>query len=174
MSRTPVTSYGAIIQDNCDSDSTNSVTIAAQGMDYEQPSPHREPSYDRERRRSFIEEDESSLHLEVRPKKEKNNIVTWSNLPHKSQLAILTIARFSEPLVQSSLRVSSIQIARIATLISTSLISSTNSNPLICPSQTLSLLLRLVLCREPLLLRNYAPPCYGADGLTEQGVRGSS
>jgi hypothetical protein len=32
--------------------------------------------------------------------------VTWSSLPHKGQLAILTAARLAEPLVQTSLRVS--------------------------------------------------------------------
>jgi hypothetical protein len=110
MSRTPVAGYGAIVHDNSDSDSTNSAGTAVHGTDYEQPSSRREPSHDRERRRSFIEEDEESLHLEVRPKKEKVTVITWSSLPHKGQLAILTIARLSEPIVQSSLRVSSIQI----------------------------------------------------------------
>ncbi len=32
--------------------------------------------------------------------------VTWASLPHKKQLAILTLARFTEPLVATSLQVS--------------------------------------------------------------------
>lgn len=114
MSRTPVAGgYQAIIQENGDSDgdgdgdSNASGDLALHGTDYDGPSPCNEPSHDRERRRSFIEEDEESLPLETRPTKEKT-IVSWSSLPHKSQLAILVIARLSEPLVQSSLRVRSI------------------------------------------------------------------
>lgn len=38
-------------------------------------------------------------------KKEAEEKVTWMSLPHKRQLAILTIARLSEPLVQTSLQV---------------------------------------------------------------------
>lgn len=37
---------------------------------------------------------------------EQKGPVSWSSLPHKGQLAILTIARLSEPLVQTSLQVS--------------------------------------------------------------------
>ena len=33
--------------------------------------------------------------------------VTWASLPHRSQLIILTLARLSEPLVQTSLQVCS-------------------------------------------------------------------
>ena len=36
---------------------------------------------------------------------EKNTLVTWMSLPHKRQLIILTLARLSEPLVQTSLQV---------------------------------------------------------------------
>lgn len=99
--------YGTIVQD--ESDSGDSVGGAVHGTDYRPTSPHAEPTHDRVRRRSFIEEDEESLHLDVPTKKEKKPVVTWGSLPHKRQLAILTIARFSEPLVQSSLRVSSTQ-----------------------------------------------------------------
>lgn len=112
MSRTPVAGgYQAIVQDNgdgdsiSDSDSNGSGASALHGTDYDGPSPRKEPSHDRERRRSFIEEDEESLGVETRPVTEKKAIVSWSSLPHKSQLAILVIARLSEPLVQSSLRV---------------------------------------------------------------------
>jgi hypothetical protein len=115
MSRTPVAGgYQAIVQDNSDgegdgdSDSNTSGESALHGTDYDGPSPRKEPSHDRERRRSFIEEDEESLPLETSPTKEKKTIVSWSSLPHKSQLAILVIARLSEPLVQSSLRVCSV------------------------------------------------------------------
>ena len=38
--------------------------------------------------------------------KEKGEPVTWASLPHRTQLIILTLARLSEPLVQTSLQVS--------------------------------------------------------------------
>ena len=38
--------------------------------------------------------------------KVKEDSVTWASLPHRSQLIILTLARLSEPLVQTSLHVS--------------------------------------------------------------------
>lgn len=38
-------------------------------------------------------------------KKEKEASVTWMSLPHKRQLIILTLARLSEPVVQTSLQV---------------------------------------------------------------------
>ncbi len=37
---------------------------------------------------------------------EKEEEVTWASLPHRRQLIILTLARLSEPLVQTSLQVS--------------------------------------------------------------------
>lgn len=37
--------------------------------------------------------------------KVKEEPVTWASLPHRSQLIILTLARLSEPLVQTSLQV---------------------------------------------------------------------
>lgn len=36
---------------------------------------------------------------------EKEEEVTWRSLPHRKQLIILTLARLSEPLVQTSLQV---------------------------------------------------------------------
>ena len=59
-------------------------------------------------RRSLDEEDAGSLGLEIPPMKraDEGQIVTWMSLPRKGQLALLTFARLSEPLVQSSLRVS--------------------------------------------------------------------
>ncbi|EPE29375.1 MFS general substrate transporter [Glarea lozoyensis ATCC 20868] len=47
------------------------------------------------------------LVLEIPPSTQavdEGQIVTWMSLPHKGQLALLTFARLSEPLVQSSLR----------------------------------------------------------------------
>jgi hypothetical protein len=40
--------------------------------------------------------------------KVKDEPVTWASLPHRSQLVILTLARLSEPLVQTSLQVSKV------------------------------------------------------------------
>lgn len=39
---------------------------------------------------------------------EKEKEVTWASLPHRRQLIILTLARLSEPLVQTSLQVSNL------------------------------------------------------------------
>ena len=110
---TQVNEYPASRDSDSNSESDSSQSLLAHGTDYPQQSlyngtsikPPREPSFDRARRKSFIEEDEDPLQLD-NPVKEKKEIVTWSSLPHKSQLAILTVARLSEPLVQTSLRVS--------------------------------------------------------------------
>ena len=40
--------------------------------------------------------------------KQREEPVTWKSLPHRSQLIILTLARLSEPLVQTSLQVSAL------------------------------------------------------------------
>lgn len=87
-----------------DTESDKSSDISPHGNDYDGGS-NSEVQYDRARRRSFIEEDEDPLQIEL-PVKKNETPVTWMSLPHKSQLAILTIARLSEPLVQTSLRVS--------------------------------------------------------------------
>jgi hypothetical protein len=42
---------------------------------------------------------------------EKDEKVTWASLPHRRQLIILTLARLSEPLVQTSLQVSTPKLA---------------------------------------------------------------
>jgi hypothetical protein len=94
--------YGTIRNDDTDSDKSSD--ISPHGNDYDGGSG-REVAYDRERRRSFIEEDEDPLQIEL-PVKKKDKPITWMSLPHKSQLAILTVARLAEPLVQTSLRVS--------------------------------------------------------------------
>lgn len=54
------------------------------------------------------EENNEDLQIEVAvtAKPEKEGPVAWSSLPHKRQLIILTCARFSEPLVRTSVRVS--------------------------------------------------------------------
>jgi hypothetical protein len=94
-----------------DSNSDGSEGSLIHGTDYESQrlnyglARRREPSHDRARRKSFIEEDEDSLQLED-PTRIIEQPVTWMSLPHKSQLVILTMARLSEPLVQTSLRVS--------------------------------------------------------------------
>lgn len=43
--------------------------------------------------------------VDVETEKTKDEPVTWRSLPHRSQLIILTLARLSEPLVQTSLQV---------------------------------------------------------------------
>ena len=108
-SSTAVSDYGTI--GNYDSDSDKSSDISPHGNDYEGGRGH-ETQYDRARRRSFIEEDEDPLQIELGVKK-KEKPVTWMSLPHKSQLAILTVARLAEPLVQTSLRVSGFKRQRI-------------------------------------------------------------
>ncbi|CAG8983517.1 hypothetical protein HYALB_00004318 [Hymenoscyphus albidus] len=49
------------------------------------------------------DEEHGELTIQV-PPKATNKPVSWSDLPHKGRLALLTFARLSEPLVQSSLR----------------------------------------------------------------------
>lgn len=43
---------------------------------------------------------------QIESEKKKEEPVTWRSLPHRRQLIILTLARLSEPLVQTSLQVS--------------------------------------------------------------------
>jgi hypothetical protein len=65
---------------------------------------------DRVQQRSSDEE-AAPLQLIIPIKDSKEDApVTWSSLPRKGQLAILVTARLSEPLVQSSLRVSLMSI----------------------------------------------------------------
>jgi len=103
----PAREYAPIVDDvEHDSDSDSSEDIPIHGTDYRRYGT-REPSADRARRRSFIEEDREALQIAIPPREEKmEKPVTWRSLPNKRQLAILVIARLSEPLVQSSLRVS--------------------------------------------------------------------
>lgn len=44
--------------------------------------------------------------VEPAPQQDEKKPVAWSDLPRKDQLIIITIARLSEPLVQTSLQVS--------------------------------------------------------------------
>ncbi|PGH10280.1 hypothetical protein GX51_00037 [Blastomyces parvus] len=64
-------------------------------------------STSRDRRPSFAEEDEASVANAVGSNEDHQDdekAVSWRSLPKKSQLAILTIARLSEPLTQTSLQ----------------------------------------------------------------------
>jgi hypothetical protein len=54
-------------------------------------------------RLSSVEQGSTPTALETQKKKQKE-VVTWMSLPHKRQLAVLTAARLSEPLVQTSLQ----------------------------------------------------------------------
>ena len=54
-------------------------------------------------RNSSVERATTPSPLETQEKKKKE-VVTWMSLPHKRQLAVLTVARLSEPLVQTSLQ----------------------------------------------------------------------
>jgi hypothetical protein len=102
--QTQVKGYATFSESDSDSDGP-----AVHGTDYHETNalrPHHEPSYDRARRRSFIEEDEDPLQVDTPIREDKRGeSVTWMSLPHKRQLSILVAARLSEPLVQSSLRV---------------------------------------------------------------------
>jgi hypothetical protein len=55
------------------------------------------------RRVSFVEEEEAH-HAEAAAAAKSDPKVTWRSLPRKGQLAILTLARLSEPLTQTSLQ----------------------------------------------------------------------
>lgn len=63
-----------------------------------------EPPYSIGRRLSFLDQDATTAQPEI-PQASKEAPVTWRSLPHRRQLMILTIARLSEPLVQTSLQV---------------------------------------------------------------------
>ncbi len=100
--------YGTIDNiEDYDTESDRSEDQSPHGTDYHEQTPliHHEPLSYRARRMSFIEEDEDPLQIEPPTMKKKEETVTWMSLPNKSQLAILTFARLSEPLVQTSLRV---------------------------------------------------------------------
>jgi len=154
-------------------DHSDAVGTVVHGTGYNVNTPQNEPSHDRARPRSFSREDEQSLQ-DVLPTKKAKEVVTWRSLPHKRQLTILTLARLSEPLVQSSLRVSPNPAIGLARLTHNSPISSTNSSLLTGPSLILSLPPKRVLCRERLQLPNYARRCYGGAGLTGEDAKESS
>ena len=56
------------------------------------------------RRLSFADEDEASNSMPPPQEKQRSRPVRWRELPSKGQLAILTMARLSEPLTQTSLQ----------------------------------------------------------------------
>lgn len=161
-------SHTQVDDDQYDSDSDSSQSLLAHGTDYPQQSlyngtditPRPEPAADRARRKSFIQEDEDPLQIDI-PVKKKNETVTWMSLPHKSQLAILTVARLAEPLVQTSLRVSFIPVHSVLSLMYCSPTFSINSNRLIEHCLIPRLLLKLVSCKAHLQLLNFVPRCCG-------------
>lgn len=104
--RSQISNYGSITPSNQDRESDASSSRTLHGTDYISENGSREAVFDRERRKSLIEEDADPLQIEPPTMKKKEETVTWSSLPQKSQLTILTIARLAEPLVQTSLRVS--------------------------------------------------------------------
>lgn len=104
--RSQISNYGSITPSNLDRESDASSSRTLHGTDYIPRNGSCEPAFDRERRKSLIEDDEDPLQIELPTTKKKEETVTWSSLPKKSQLAILTVARLAEPLVQTSLRVS--------------------------------------------------------------------
>jgi hypothetical protein len=55
-------------------------------------------------RLSTVEQGSNPTTHETQEKKKQKEVVTWMSLPHKRQLAVLTAARLSEPLVQTSLQ----------------------------------------------------------------------
>jgi len=71
--------------------------------DSEFTEPDDEPPYSTTRRLSFIDQDAAPAQPEILVKA-KEEPVTWMSLPHKRQLTVLTLARLSEPLVQTSLQ----------------------------------------------------------------------
>lgn len=168
--------YGTI--ENDDTESNDSDDRSPHGTDYREQAltdAHHEPSFDRARRRSFIEEDEDPLQIEPPTMKKKEEKVTWSSLPHKSQLAILTLARLSEPLVQTSLRACFLfSMSRGHILTSASLTYSTNCDPSTEVSRLQPLRLKLVLCRVPSPLPNSAQLCFGDDFQTAAAASESS
>lgn len=72
----------------------------------------------------------------------KEEPITWLSLPHRTQLIILTLARLSEPLVQTSLQVKIprhmylLSLCALLTSGNRSRICSTNSNPSMKAFQT--------------------------------------
>jgi MFS family permease len=56
-----------------------------------------------ESRVSFVTEDNDRMQTTFKPEEEEE-APTWTSLPRKDQLFILALARFSEPLIQTSIR----------------------------------------------------------------------
>ena len=65
--------------------------------------PHRTPSVSPARSRSGA----ASPVLDAEKAAEARKVVAWRDLPRKQQLVVITMARLSEPLVQTSLQVCS-------------------------------------------------------------------
>jgi MFS family permease len=60
-------------------------------------------SYDMESRVSFVPGDNDRIQTTIKLEEEEE-ASTWTSLPQKDQLVILALARFSEPLIQTSVR----------------------------------------------------------------------
>lgn len=107
------------IESSSDDGSSTYGTVSHSGRgetNYAPIKTHQEQTDERQRRPSFIEaENNEELQIEIPPplpvQADKGGPVSWSSLPHKGQLAILTCARLSEPLVQTSLRVSGLELS---------------------------------------------------------------
>lgn len=83
-----------------DSDDESAETAILNGNSRGRPSP-----LVTSHQRFPVDEDSDGDHdSESRPEEQEEKPVTWSSLPKKGQLAILTFARLSEPLTQTSLQ----------------------------------------------------------------------
>ena len=81
---------------------------ALSSADAKKPTTSRPPLIPRAssigRRLSFVDEEDASSAPSLQSENAKAKPVTWRDLPNKRQLAILTLARLSEPITQTSLR----------------------------------------------------------------------
>lgn len=90
-----------------DSESVNTAIFAARSPGFSKaraPAPLLNPGH---RRFPSVDEDEQDDHHESepgRPDTVQEKPVTWMSLPKRGQLAVLTFARLSEPLTQTSLQ----------------------------------------------------------------------
>jgi hypothetical protein len=100
---------------------SDQTAVASDAGSESSTSTARDPDFDASKELSIDKEAESDtdslLHVPISPAeladpvddeearlKKKKQIATWSSLPRKGQLALLTISRLSEPLTQTSLQ----------------------------------------------------------------------
>jgi len=87
-----ISSYDRVAASSNDNVETSETTpLIVHGTDYQANGQSYEPSADRERRASFVEDDAVSSELET-PVQTKETKVTWRSLPRKSQLCIVMVA----------------------------------------------------------------------------------